>query len=180
MAKVYTKTGDDGTTGLFHGGRLRKDDAQVEAYGTVDEAVAALGSARAEAKGDLAALLARLQRELFVVGAELATATDRRSRLEDGVTRVTASMVSALEPLIDAQLEARPLENRFVLPGGSRLAAALDVARVTVRRAERRALAAIAAADPGEVVHYLNRLSDLLFVLARAANLAADVPDVQW
>lgn len=171
MAQVYTKTGDDGTTGLFYGGRLRKDDAQVEAYGTVDEAVSALGVARAEADSpELAALLARLQRELFVVGAELATDPDNRTKLADGATRVTSDMVAALEPLIDHELAARPLENRFVLPGGSRLGAALDVARVTVRRAERRAISALADLDPGQVVRYLNRLSDLLFVLARAAE----------
>ena len=170
MAVVYTKTGDDGTTGLFYGGRLRKDEARVEAYGTVDEAVAAVGAARAESGDGLSAVLARIQRELFVVGAELATAPENRRKLRDGTTRVTAEMVDALEPLIDSELRARPLENRFVLPGGTRLAAALDVARVTVRRAERRAITALAGEDAGEVIRYLNRLSDLLFVLARSAE----------
>ena len=170
-ARVYTKTGDDGTTGLFFGGRRRKDNAQVEAYGTVDEAVAALGVARAEASGELARLLARVQRELFVVGAELATDRANRAKLNDGTTRVTGAMVDDLEPLIDAELARRPLEARFVLPGGTRMAAALDVARVTVRRAERRAtaLSAVEGVD-SQVVRYLNRLSDLLFVLARAAE----------
>src|SRR5205807_645647 len=115
MAQVYTKTGDDGTTGLFYGGRLRKDDARVEAYGTVDEVVSALGMARAEASGEMADVLTRLQRELFVVGAELATDPANRHKLADGQTRVTAAMVDALEPLIDRELEAKPLENRFVL-----------------------------------------------------------------
>jgi cob(I)alamin adenosyltransferase len=171
MAQVYTKTGDDGTTSLLYGGRRRKDDARVEACGAIDEAVAALGAARFEAgPGGLHELLTRLQRELFAVGAELATSPENRSKLRDGTTRVTAGMVRALEPLIDAELESRPLENRFVLPGGTRLGAALDLSRVTVRRAERRAVAALEGEEPGEVLHYLNRLSDLLFVLARGAE----------
>lgn len=170
-ARVYTKTGDDGTTGLYFGGRVRKDHARVEALGTVDEAVAALGAARAAAgQGERGQLLARLQRELFVVGAELATAPYNRDKLEDGRTRVTAAMVDALEPLIDAELVAQPLEGRFVLPGGTLLAAALDTARVTVRRLERRAIAALDKADPGQVIRYVNRLSDLLFVLARGVE----------
>jgi cob(I)alamin adenosyltransferase len=174
-ARVTTKTGDDGTTGLFFGGRVPKDDPWVEAYGTGDEVVAALGAARAEATADqpLQALLTRLQRDMFVVNAEMATAPAKRGKLEDGKTRVTAAMVDALDPLIAEGLAARPLENRFVLPGGTRLAAALDVARVTARRAERRAVTAYGA-DAGEPVRYLNRLSDLLFVLARAAE---DAPE---
>src|SRR5437660_3514562 len=109
-ARVYTKTGDDGTTGLLFGGRLRKDDALVEAYGTVDEAIAALGTARAESDdgGELRPLLARLQRELMVVGAELATAPEHKHKLEDGRTRVTAEMVDALDPMIDERLQRKP------------------------------------------------------------------------
>ena len=169
---MYTKTGDDGTTGLLYGGRLRKDHALVEAYGTVDEAIAALGSARAEStsSAELRMLLARLQRDLMVLGAELATAREHKHKLDDGRTRVTAAMVDALDPMIDERLARKPLEPRFVLPGGTRLAAAIDTARVTVRRAERRVLAALDDDDQGEVVRYLNRLSDLLFVLAREAE----------
>ena len=169
---MYTKTGDDGTTGRFFGGRARKDEPVIEASGAIDEAVAALGMARAEAgsRPELAELLARLQREMFVVGAEVNTEVERRDRLEDGRTRVTMAMVTALEPLIDAGLVERPLENRFVLPGGTRLSAALDLARVTVRSAERRVIAALEGQPAGPAVQYLNRLSDLLFVLARVAD----------
>ena len=169
---MYTKTGDDGTTGRFYGGRVRKDDPVIEASGAIDEAVAALGAARAEAAGrpEIGELVVRLQREMFVVGAEVNTEAERRDRLEDGRTRVTMDMVTALEPLIDAGLAERPLENRFVLPGGTRLSAALDTARVTVRRAERRVVAASGDDVAGPAVQYLNRLSDLLFVLARVAD----------
>jgi cob(I)alamin adenosyltransferase len=170
--KVYTRTGDDGTTGLFYGGRVDKDGAGPEAYGTTDEVVSALGLARAECAADseLGALLVRLQRELFVVGAELATAPDNRRKLRDGATRVTAAMVEALEPIID-DVSTRfepPLE--FVLPGENRVSAALDVARTTTRRAER---ACVTATRDGwleptsQVVPYLNRLADLCWTLGR-------------
>lgn len=169
--KVYTRTGDDGTTGLFYGGRIPKDAPGPTAYGTVDEAVAALGLARAEAPpgGELHELLLRLQRELFVVGAELATAPDNRRKLEPGTTLTTPAMVTALETIID-DLSARfepPRE--FVLPGENRCSAALDLARAVVRRAERESCTARDDGWLGEsaVVPYLNRLADLLFVLAR-------------
>ena len=178
--RIYTKKGDDGTTGLLFGGdRISKADLRTDAYGTTDEAVSALGLARAgigsatdRTEARLSELVLRLQRELFVVGAELATHVDRRGRLTDGVSRVTEQMVSALEAEID-ELEAlveQPKE--FVLPGESMTGAALDLARSTVRRAERRA---VALAESGElpesqVVPYLNRLADLLFVAARAAD----------
>jgi cob(I)alamin adenosyltransferase len=179
--RIYTKKGDDGSTGLLFGGdRISKADLRTDAYGTTDEAVSALGMARAaigsqtdRVETRLAELILRLQRELFVVGAELATHTDRRGRLTDGVSRVTAAMVAALESDID-QLETlveQPKE--FVLPGESMAGAALDLARTTVRRAERRCVA-LAAAHGGlpdsQVVPYLNRLADLLFVMARAAD----------
>lgn len=170
--KVYTRTGDDGTTGLLFGGRVAKDSPGPTAYGATDEAVAALGLARAEAQrgSELDALLVRLQRELFVVGAELATDPGRRDRLEDGVTRVTADMVRALEPVIDDVAARFDPPQEFVLPGETRLAAALDLARTIVRRAEREAVAALHAGwlEPGSaVVAYLNRLADLVYTLAR-------------
>lgn len=170
--KVYTRTGDDGTTGLLFGGRVRKDSVGPTAYGASDEAVAALGLARAEAEpgSELHSLLVRLQRELFVVGAELATDPANRARLADGVTRVTAAMVAALEPVIDDISARFDPPQEFVLPGETRVAAALDVARTVVRRAEREAVAAAGAgwldAD-SQVVPYLNRLADLVYMLAR-------------
>src|SRR5215831_4439278 len=142
--RVYTRTGDDGTTGLLFGGRVAKDAVGPDAYGAVDEAVSALGLARAETErgSELDELLIRLQRELFVVGAELATDPVNRGRLDDGVTRVTADMVSALEPVIDDLTTRYDPPQEFVLPGESRVAAALDLARTITRRAEREAVAA--------------------------------------
>ena len=169
--KVYTRTGDDGTTALLFGGRVRKDAPGPTAYGVVDESVSALGTARAEVEPDteLAELLVRLQRELFVVGAELATAPQNRHKLDPGTTLVTAPMVAALEPIIDDVTTRYEPPQEFVLPGENRIAAALDVARTVVRRAEREA---VAAADQGwldgsQVVAYLNRLADLVYTLAR-------------
>ena len=172
VRKVYTRTGDDGTTGLLFGGRASKDGPGPAAYGTSDEAVSALGLARAEAErgGELDTLLIRLQRELFVVGAELATAPEQRHRLEGGSTRVTAEMVAALEPVIDDVTDRYDPPREFVLPGETRVAAALDVARTVVRRAEREAVAATTAGwlEPDSlVVPYLNRLADLVYTLAR-------------
>jgi len=178
--RIYTRKGDGGTTGLLFGGdRVSKADLRTDAYGTTDEAVSALGLARAaigaatdRSEARLADLILRLQRELFVVGAELATHPDRRDRLAGGSTRVTDAMVAALEDEIDTleQLVEQPKE--FVLPGESTTGAALDLARTTIRRAERRS---VALADAGglpdsSVVPYLNRLADLVFVMARIAD----------
>lgn len=170
--KVYTKTGDDGTTGLFFGGRVGKSDIGPEAYGTVDEAVSVIGVARADcASGsELHELLVRLQRELFVVGAELATAPENRAKLTDGTTRVTSEMVGALEPIIDDVTGRFAQPTEFVLPGEDRVGAVLDLARTVVRRGERAAVEAtkVAWLEPSSaVVPYLNRLADLLWVLAR-------------
>lgn len=170
MPRIYTKTGDDGTTGLLYGGRVAKDDLVTEAYGTTDEAVAVLGLARAlTADATLAADLLTLQRELFVVGADLATAPDARVRLEPEVSLVTETMVARLEHRIDDLVERRPLPDAFVVPGANPASATLDVARSVVRRAERHVVALGSAGRPAnpEVRRYLNRLSDLLFVLAR-------------
>lgn len=171
-SSIYTTTGDDGTTGLFHGGRVSKADAIVDAYGAVDELTAVLGVARASCEDpELAAELLALQRELFVLGADLATHPDRRDKLEDGVSRVTSAMVAGLEKQIDAELKVRPLRPVFLVPGSNPTEAALDLARTVARRAERLAIAAAdgGAHVSGDARRYLNRLSDLLFVLARRA-----------
>jgi cob(I)alamin adenosyltransferase len=169
--KIYTRTGDDGSTGLLYGGRVGKDSPGPDAYGAVDEAVSALGLARAETErgSELDELLIRLQRELFVVGAELATAPEKRVKLAPGVSRTTEEMVVALEPLIDDVTTRYDPPREFVLPGENRVAAALDVARTVVRRAERQSVAAARAGwlDDSFVVPYLNRLADLVFTLAR-------------
>jgi cob(I)alamin adenosyltransferase len=170
--QIYTRTGDDGTTGLFFGGRVRKDDPRPEAYGTVDEAQAAIGWARAtgneartSTRAELDDLLVHTQRDLWVLMAELATLPDNEHKLVAGKTRVTAEMVDALEPLIDRATARFEMPNDFVIPGGTLTAAALDVARTIVRRAERAAL--VVAAPESQMVPYLNRLSDLLWALAR-------------
>jgi cob(I)alamin adenosyltransferase len=169
--KVYTRTGDDGTTALLFGGRVAKDTVGPDAYGAVDEAVSALGVARAETErgSELDELLVRLQRELFVVGAELATAPENREKLEDGVSRTTTAMVDALEPIIDEITARYEPPKEFVLPGENRVAAALDVARAVVRRAERQAVNAASAGwlVDSAVIPYLNRLADLVYTLAR-------------
>jgi len=170
--KVYTRKGDDGTTGLLFGGRAGKDDAGPSAYGAVDEAVSALGLARAitEEGSELSVLLIRLQRELFVVGAELATAPENRAKLQPEVTLVTAEMVTELEPIIDDVTSRFEPPQEFVLPGENAIAAALDFARTVVRRAERAAVAAVHAGwldATSHVIPYLNRLADLVYTLAR-------------
>jgi cob(I)alamin adenosyltransferase len=170
MPRIYTKTGDDGSTGLLYGGRVPKDDLVTEAYGTTDEAVAQLGLARALTDDDsMAADLLTLQRELFVVGADLATNPTERAKLVAGVSMVTPEMVKVLEQRIDDLVERQPLPEVFIVPGANPASAALDVARSTIRRAERAVVALERAqrqVNP-EVRRYLNRLSDLLFVLAR-------------
>jgi cob(I)alamin adenosyltransferase len=172
--RIYTRKGDTGTTGLLFGGaRISKADLRTDAYGTTDEAVSALGLARAAlGTGGLSELIIRLQRELFVVGAELATHVEKRQKLTDGVTRVTAEMTTALEGEIDALEAQHPMPVEFVIPGESMAGAALDLARTSVRRAERRAvaLAAQGGLPDSQVVPYLNRLADLLFVMARATD----------
>jgi cob(I)alamin adenosyltransferase len=174
--KIYTRKGDDGTTSLWYGGRVAKTDARTETYGALDEAGAALGVARSLCGPDdaeLAADLVALQRELFVAGAELATAPEAAGRLEDGVSRVTDAMVEALEPIIDRYMERVDLPPKFVLPGGTTLSAQLDVARTTIRRAERRAVA-LKQTDglaSEAVLRFLNRASDLVFAMARFADV---------
>jgi cob(I)alamin adenosyltransferase len=178
VPRIYTRTGDDGTTGLLYGGRISKSDAATEAYGSVDETVAGLGVARAIAPPALRETLLQLQRELFVVGADLATNPEQREKLTDEVSRVTAGMVERLEALIDGAVERHPLPQEFIVPGSNPLSAALDVARTLCRRAERHAVSLRESGREvsADALHYLNRLSDLLFVLAREAGGEDEAP----
>lgn len=177
--KIYTKTGDRGETGLFGGARVSKATPRVEAYGDVDELNSVLGVARAVGvPPSLDALLGTLQCELFDVGAELATAPGREPQ---GFEPIDGAAIERLERAIDeAEAELPPLKT-FILPGGSPAAAHLHVARTVCRRAERHVVAVLAQ-EPvrDEIVIYLNRLSDLLFTLARLANHVAGCPDVPW
>jgi cob(I)alamin adenosyltransferase len=175
--RIYTKKGDDGTTGLLYGSRVSKADPATEAYGSVDEAVAALGLARALVQDDgLRERILRLQRELFVVGADLATNPAQRQKLKPGISLVTAGMTDELERMIDRSMEEHPIPEEFIVPGANPASAALDVARTLVRRAERRVVEMSdgGAAVSADALRYLNRLSDLLFCLAREA---AGVPE---
>ena len=177
--KVYTRTGDDGTTGLFGGGRVSKTHPRISAYGTVDETNAALGMARAALPDGSAAdgLLARLQNELFVLGGDLATPDET----EYPVPRVEPAHVAALEADIDRLTADLPPLKNFVLPGGTPAAAALHLGRTVARRAERLVIETSALEGVSEhAVHYLNRLSDLLFTLARWVNQDAGVAEPVW
>jgi cob(I)alamin adenosyltransferase len=168
--KIYTKKGDDGTTGLLYGGRVAKDDVRTNVYGTLDETVSALGLARAGGLVEkVEQIVIRVQREMFVVGAQLATSDENQSKLQEGVSRVTPDMALQAEREIDELIEQHPLPNEFILPGETMGSAGLDVARSTVRRAERQAAAMDRAGlvPDAEILRYLNRVSDLLFVLAR-------------
>ena len=175
MPKIYTKTGDAGETGLIGGARVAKDDPRVEAYGAIDEANSALGALAAHADPGFAGIIARIQRTLFDIGAELANPGAAR------FASVTADQVDELERLIDTWEEELTPLRQFILPGGSVPAAMCHLARSTVRRAERRTvtLARQMPANP-EILRYLNRLSDCLFVLARVLNHRAGVADVLW
>jgi cob(I)alamin adenosyltransferase len=180
ITRVYTRTGDDGTTGLGGGQRVAKDSPRIEAYGTVDELSSAIGLAVALGLDPrLAATLARVQNELFNVGSDLCILEEDKARMP--VPVVEERHVEVLETLMD-ELSAGlpPLEN-FVLPGGSPGAAQLHVARTVCRRAERLAIA-LAGLEPvgPHVVKYLNRLSDALFVMARYENQQRGIPDVLW
>ncbi len=165
--KIYTRSGDDGTTGLFFGGRVGKDAAAPWAYGTVDEAQAALGVARAlVVRGsEIDSILVSLCRDLYVAMAELATLEENHHKLTPGTTSVTTAMVEALELVIDELSERFSPPTEFVIPGQTLVAAQLDVARTVVRRAERLTITAVGGSSV--VVAYLNRLSDLCWTLAR-------------
>jgi len=170
VVKIYTRGGDDGTTGLYFGGRTPKDSDQIELNGAVDEAQATLGWARAlsEAGGRLNELLITIERDLWVLMAEVATLDSNRHKLVDEKSLVTASMIERLEAQIDALSDEIEMPHEFVVPGENELSAALDIARTVIRRAER-----IAVASPVKgslVVAYLNRLSDLAWTMARWAE----------
>ena len=178
--KIYTKTGDSGQTGLFGGPRVSKDDPRIEAYGTVDELNSVLGIARAATlPEDLDALIARIQNELFSVGAELATPKPDAT----GMRIIQSAHIEALERAIDHYESSLEPLKQFILPGGTTAAAALHLARTVCRRAERRVITLVK--HPGEsvsaeIVIYLNRISDLRFVLARAVNRQSGVADIPW
>lgn len=179
VPRIYTKTGDKGETSLFGGGRVGKDDDRVDAYGEVDELNAVLGLARAEGLGDLDPLAQTLQDQLFTVGSVLAT--PRGTKAAQAIPQVQAEWITAMERAIDGFDEVLPPLTSFILPGGSKAAAALHLARTVCRRAERRVVPLLRAGQIGpEVVTYLNRLSDLLFTLARMANHRGGVRDVPW
>jgi cob(I)alamin adenosyltransferase len=174
VVKIYTRKGDDGTTGLWYGGRVPKFARRPEAYGSVDEAASALGLCRAACDRDseLYSDILRIQNELFVAGAELATDPEAAERLEPGVSKVTPEMVERLESDIDRYMERVDLPPKFVIPGGTELSARLDVARAALRRAERRVSV---LKDEGDLVDdtvlsYLNRASDALYAMARFAD----------
>lgn len=179
MSRLYTRTGDDGTTGQLYGGRVAKGGELVEALGDIDEAVSALGVARAGCQPKpIAEILLRVQKELFIVAADLAVNPSHRDRLKPGISLVEPQMVTGLEQLIDELTREHPLRPVFLVPGTTSLEAAIDFARTVVRRAERHTLR---AKEAGHVVseqaqQYLNRLSDLVFVLARQAAEGAEEP----
>ena len=180
--KIYTRTGDSGTTALFGGARVTKSHPRIDAYGTVDETNTVMGLARAHFKDQpghatLDPLLARIQDDLFVLGADLATPTDSKPV----VPRIEAAHVAHLETAIDRLEEDLPPLKHFILPGGTPAAATLHLARTVCRRAERRTVD-LAASEPvnEQAIIYLNRLSDLLFVAARWANHQAGSAEMKW
>jgi cob(I)alamin adenosyltransferase len=177
--KIYTKTGDDGTTGLFGGERVRKDSSRIEAYGTVDELNSTVGMAASVAPEALRELLKQLQISLFVLGADLATPLEQKVTYK--IPRVEESDVKKLEALIDEHTaQLAPLKN-FILPGGTQCAANLHLARTVCRRAERLLVTLRDEQEIGEHdLVYLNRLSDLLFTLARRANQIEGTQDIEW
>jgi cob(I)alamin adenosyltransferase len=181
--RIYTRTGDKGETGLFGGQRVLKDDLRVEAYGTVDELNALLGVAATKSADEgLGPLIARIQNELFDLGSDLATPLEEgESRGKITIPRATGDHVEKLESEIDLlEAELTPLR-QFILPGGTELAAFLHFARTVCRRAERSCVTLSRSENVNpEVIRYLNRLSDLLFVMARSANARKNVTDVPW
>jgi cob(I)alamin adenosyltransferase len=178
--KIYTKTGDTGETSLFDTSRVSKADARVDAYGEIDELNACLGAARAaRLDADLTGVLEQIQRELFAVGARLA---DPSSKIAPRVEKVsvTDAEVTQLELMIDRLEEQLPPLRHFILPGGSNAGALLHLARTVCRRAERRVVGLGPGAVEPVIIVYLNRLSDLLFVMARVANQRAGTEEVEW
>ena len=178
--KIYTRTGDDGTTGLIGGRRVSKADLRIDCYGTVDELNAAIGVAAVAAGAELAAQLRAVQNDLFVLGSHLASPADD-TKAAASLPPLDESIAGRLEAEIDAAEACLPPLRQFILPGGSEASARLHLARTVCRRAERLAVALAAEAPvPPTTVRYLNRLSDWLFVMARRANREAGVEDVPW
>ena len=180
MMKLYTKTGDGGETALFDGTRVLKSEGRVAAYGDVDELNATLGLAlTAGVDDDLSALVGHIQRDLFAVGSRLA---DPRERIAERVEKIDLgeNSVRRLEDAIDKYDAEVPPLRRFLLPGGNQTAAAFHLARAVCRRAERSIVALGAKSTPPQVVQYMNRLSDLLFVLARVTNHRGQVLEREW
>ncbi|MEM8885459.1 MAG: cob(I)yrinic acid a,c-diamide adenosyltransferase [Planctomycetota bacterium] len=179
--KIYTRTGDEGETGLYGGGRVSKHSLRVEAYGAVDELNASIGVARSAGTPErVDELLGRIQVELFDVGADLATPPDSKARAEK-IVRVAKEQVEVQERAIDELEATLPPMDAFILPGGALSGSSLHLARTICRRAERRCVALASVELISEyVVPYLNRLSDLLFVMARVTNAAADRPEEKW
>ena len=179
MTRIYTRAGDDGTTGILGPGRVAKSDPRIEAYGTVDELNAVLGAAyAADTAGWIARDLEAIQRQLFQIGAELAAADPGAVA---SLVRVGDDDVAGLEAAIDRLVDGLPPLKNFVLPAGTPLAAELHVARTVCRRAERRVVALVASGGAdARLTRYLNRLGDLLFVMARWCNHRAGAGDVEW
>jgi cob(I)alamin adenosyltransferase len=176
VVKIYTKKGDDGMTSLWYGGRISKASARTDAYGTLDEAASALGLARSLCGPDdaeIAVDVLRLQNDLFVAGAELATAPEASDRLDDRVSRVTDDMADELDGVIDRYMDRVDLPPKFVVPGGTQLSAALDVARAVIRRAERRVAEMRESGEPvsAAMLRFLNRASDAAYAMARFADV---------
>jgi len=179
--KIYTRTGDTGGTSLFGGTRVSKDDPRVAAYGDVDELNAALGAVRAQGElpGDVTEILERMQRDLFAIGARLA---DPAEKIAERVTKVAVTDldIQRLEEWIDRFESGLPPLRRFILPGGTRAGALLHLSRTVCRRAERSIVGLGTDQIDAHLLAYINRLSDLLFVLARAVNHRAAQPEVEW
>lgn len=178
MARIYTKTGDKGETGLVGGGRISKDSPRVQAYGDIDELNSVLGMVEASMKQEeLRSLIEMLQRDLFTAGADLACITERSQK----VPRITADMITTLERSIDKLQKELPPLSAFILPGGGQTGALLHFARCVARRAERN-IVALSKAEPvnEQLIPYVNRLSDLLFVMARLVNYRDGQQEVEW
>jgi len=179
--KIYTKTGDNGETSLFGGERARKDNPRIEAYGAVDELNSMLGVALAEINNDeIKQILTQVQNDLFVLGADLASPLQKENK-NFIIPRIKEETIKKLETFIDSIEYKLPELKNFILPGGSKGAALLHLARTICRRSERNVVSLASKVDIGSnPVIYLNRLSDLLFVLARYENLSSNCPDVEW
>jgi len=180
--KIYTKTGDDGTTSLFRGGRVSKDNLRIEAYGTVDELNAALGIASSEiTEKEILEVLKKIQNDLFTIGSDLATPEETEFQKIKNLSRTDSSLISDLEQIIDKFDKRLLVLTNFILPGGTKGAAYLHSARTICRKAERRVVSLSLSSEINmNILIYLNRLSDLLFVLSRYENLVNNTPDIEW